>query len=404
MTQQLDAAHILVADDQVDVARTLCRPLHKAGARLRFVTDGNAALQEISSRPFDLILIDMKMPPDEWGGLWLLRQLQDGDWHIPSLIFSGEGSKQQVIEAMRFGTTDWIVKDNAGEELLERCAKVLSDRLDQALVSAGSQLPSPLAHRFIRYDRTADPDKKSVEGLHTLESVFRFTALLGLSTTPPSALRAITPARLAAPSMGTWFDICTAIAKLPGAGDDFTRMLSWLVPGGSDHPPVQELISVRNSFAHGGSTPTTAQAAQLDAVLRRFAHRAVSSWRSDVMVPTSMTYDGRSYTVDLLSLKGTGKPIPGTLTTQSPVITGQAFLLPHHAAPIPLAPWLLTHVPSGTGDVRCLQFDGLQRSKTAQSSTAPFKFAKFDDGADMPTVSHPDATEQTLAQWTTVAG
>lgn len=401
MTQQLSGAHILIADDQVDVARTLCRPLLKAGARLRFVTDGHAALQEVASRPYDLVLIDMKMPPDEWGGLWLLRQLQEGGWQIPSLVLSGEGSKQQVIEALRCGTTDWIVKEHAAEELQERCRAVLSDRLDQALTLAGSRLPTPLAYRFARYERTLDSDKKTVEGLHTLESIFRLAAIFGLSTTPPAPLAGITPARIAAPSMGTWFDICTALAKLPGAGDDFIRMMSWLVPERSDHQPVQKLISVRNDLAHGRSNPTAAQARQLETLLRRFAHRAASSWRADVMVPTSMTYDGRTYSVDALSLKGTGKPIPGKLTTQTPVITGQAFLVPYASTPIPLAPWLLTHTTSGDDDVRCLQFDGLQRNKSDRPSAMPFKFARSHDDADTPTVSHPDAIAQSLAQWTT---
>jgi CheY-like chemotaxis protein len=284
MIQRLGGAHILVADDQLDVARTLCRPLQKAGARLRFVTDGQAALREISSRPFDLIIIDMKMPPEEWGGLWLLRQLREDSWRIPSLVLSGEGSKQQLIQATRQGATDWIDKDQAAEELLERCAHVLSERLAQAFTFAENHLPSPLAYRFARYGRTADPEKKITEGLHTLESIFRFAAILGLSTTPPAALRGITLARLAAPSMGTWFDITTSLAKLPHAGSDFTRMLSWLAPGGSDHQLVREIISARNDLAHGRSTPTADQAAQLDALLSRFAYRAASSWRANLMV------------------------------------------------------------------------------------------------------------------------
>ncbi|KUL22683.1 response regulator transcription factor [Streptomyces regalis] len=400
MIQQLAGARILVADDQSDVARTLCRPLHKAGARLRFVADGHTALQEIATRPFDLILIDMKMPPEEWGGLWLLGQLKDGGWRLPSLVLSGEGSKQQVIEALRLDATDWVLKDHAGEELLERCAKVLSDRHDQALTLAGNDLPSPLAHRFARYERTADPGKKAIEGLHTLEAIFRFAALLGLSTTPPAPLRGITAARLAAPSMGTWFDICTALAKLPGAGSDFMRMLAWLVPEGGDHRPVQELITVRNDFAHGRSAPSVSDAEQLDALLCRFAHRAASSWRADIAVPVSMTFDGTTYAVDALSLKGTDKPIPGTLPTRTSMITGQAFVVPHGAEPIPLAPWLLTHTPPGTHDVRCLQFDGLQRGNPANSGRTPFRYAKTDEGVDTPAVNHPDATEQTLSQWT----
>lgn len=45
MNQRLAGILVLVADDQSDVARTLCRPLQKAGARIHFVADGQAALE-----------------------------------------------------------------------------------------------------------------------------------------------------------------------------------------------------------------------------------------------------------------------------------------------------------------------------------------------------------------------
>ncbi|MFD1277605.1 PleD family two-component system response regulator [Streptomyces kaempferi] len=143
MTQRLANMRILVADDQMDVARTLCRPLHKEGARLRFAADGHTALQEIDTHPFDLLLIDMKMPPEEWGGLWLLRQLKERKCRIPNLVLSGEGSKQQVIEALRLDAVDWVVKGTAGEELLDRCAATVADRLGESLELATHRLPTP---------------------------------------------------------------------------------------------------------------------------------------------------------------------------------------------------------------------------------------------------------------------
>ncbi|MFB7782195.1 response regulator transcription factor [Streptomyces vinaceus] len=399
MTSQLSGVRILVADDQSDVARTLCRPLSKSGARLRFVTDGETALSEVNARPYDLLLIDMKMPPSEWGGLWLLRELQNGGWRIPSLVLSGEGSKQQVIEALRLGASDWVVKDDAGEELLERCTKVLAERMNRSLEFASTGLPTPLAHRFIRYSRTIDREKRVSEGLHTLEAIFRFAAILGLSSTTPAPLRGIRPDQLTAPSMGTWFSLCTALETLPDAGDDFIRMLSWLVPERSDHQLVQELISTRNDLAHGRSAPTATQAEHLDGLLRRFAHRAASSWRADLTVPTTMTYDGTLYVADVLSLRGVGKPVPNKVEIKAPVITGQAFLVPRDAAPVPLAPWLLTQMDQTSNSVHCFQFDGMYRGKDGLVPAALFKYATTDEGAEAATASHPDAKWQTLTAW-----
>ncbi|MEU6372146.1 response regulator [Streptomyces sp. NPDC046909] len=400
MTQRLANLRILVADDQMDVARTLCRPLHKEGARLRFAADGHTALQEIDTHPFDLLLIDMKMPPEEWGGLWLLRQLKERQCRIPSLVLSGEGSKQQVIEALRLDAVDWVVKDTAGEELLDRCAATLTDRLGASLEVATHRLPTPLAHRFARYARATDPDKKVHDGLHALEALLRFAAVLGLSSTPPAPLRGVTPDRLAAPSMGTWFDLCTALSSRPDAGSDFRRVHSWIAPERADHQPVQSLISVRNALAHGRDTPTLEQADQLDQLLRRFAHRAASSWCADLAVPTSMTYDGTQYTLEVLTLQGVGKPTPSTVSTPTPVITGQPILTSRGDTLVSLAPWLLAHTEPASGTVRCLQFDGLQRTKDGLKADTPLRYARTDEGRGLPAVHHPQARWLTLSPWT----
>ncbi|MEU4112865.1 response regulator [Streptomyces sp. NPDC027717] len=400
MIQHLADIRILVADDQKDVARTLCRPLQKAGARLHYVTDGQAALDQMASRPYDLVLIDMKMPPGEWGGLWLLQQMKTEGWSIPSLVLSGEGSKQQVIEALRLNAQDWIVKDDTAD-LLERCTSILTEHHQTSLETATHQLPTPLSYRFARYARTADADKKLIEGLHTLESILRFAVIIGLASTPPTPLKGITADQLAAPSMGTWFALCTALAKAPNASEDFTRTLSWLVPEPSDHQRVQSLIALRNDLAHGREPSQPTQEDHLHALLTRFAHRATCARRIRLVTPISMTYDGTQFFVDVLNLKGVTRPTPETLTLPTSVITGQPLLIAKDGAPTPLAPWLLTPADEAPGSVCCLLFDGLHRTKgAALSTTTPFRYTKTDEGEKQPSAMHPQALWPTLGKWT----
>ena len=255
MTKPLGDAIILVADDQTDVARTLCQPLRSAGASLRYVADGQAALAHLASRPADLILVDMKMPPDEWGGLWLLRELRTGGWAIPVVALSGEGSKRQVIEAQRLGANSWVDKDLAGEELLDQCVMLLAHSFGKALGLASARLPTILASRFARYARITDSDKRMIEGLQVLEAVLRFAALLGLSTTPPRPLPGITSEKVKAPSMRSWFDLAAALNRTPGAGSEFTRLFSFLIPERSEQQVIHDFISIRNDIAHGRATP-----------------------------------------------------------------------------------------------------------------------------------------------------
>src|SRR4051794_29587351 len=106
--KQLTGVLILVADDQTEVVRTLCEPLRREGADLRMVADGQAALAHLETTSVDLLIVDLKMPPEEWGGLWLLRQLNESGSSIPAIVLSGEG--WGVREAFRLGATDYIEK------------------------------------------------------------------------------------------------------------------------------------------------------------------------------------------------------------------------------------------------------------------------------------------------------
>jgi CheY-like chemotaxis protein len=401
VTEPLSDTLILVADDQLDVIRTLCQPLHKAGASLRYVSDAYAALAALSAHPADLILADMKMPPEEWGGLWLLRELRKGGWTVPVVALSGEGSKRQVIEAQRLGANSWVDKDLAGEELLEQCVTLLTDTFEQALDLASLRLPTPLAYRFARYARTTDPDKRMNEGLHVLEMALRFAALLGMSSTPPQPLPAITIEKIRAPSMRTWLDLCSALARAPDAGIDFMRLMSFLIPDRAHHKLVNEFISIRNNVAHGRATLDPSEGRRLDALLRRFAHRAQSAWRTDIAVPMSMTYDGSNYHVEVLKLSGTGTPSPGVVEGADPVVTGELVLLSPDARPLPLAPWLIAQRTDDPATLHCLLFDGLRYIKGEPAADTPFKYSSVYGASDLRSAStRAGGTWQALAPWT----
>ncbi|MEU4594241.1 response regulator [Micromonospora aurantiaca (nom. illeg.)] len=380
MIRQLADVHVLVADDQPDVARTLCRPVERAGARLHFVDNGTAALTAATGRPFDLIIVDLKMPPDDWGGLWLLERLQAEGLRTPALVLSGEGSKQQTIRAMRLGAADWVDKDDASTELLDRCAEVHIKWQAQALEEAIGGLPAPLAAHFARYWRATDVDRQVNVGLAALEAVLRFAAMVGLATTPPAPLSGVTAAQLARPSMGTWLTVCTRLLNLAGAGSEFTRLLACLIPRGGAQP-VQDLVNLRNGIAHGRTTSTAAHADHLDGLLRRFAARAAAFWRADIGVATTMTYDGMLFHAEFDRLRGTRGPFARTVATTDPTITGQVFLLPHAGAPVTLSPWLVAERAPSSGAYHCFQFDG---SDTRPSTESPLRYANAGDPSGPP--------------------
>jgi CheY-like chemotaxis protein len=388
VSKPLTGTSILIADDQIDVVRTLCSSLRDAGASLQFVPDGQTALDHISTHPVDLVVVDLKMPPEEWGGLWLLEQLQNQQQRVPAIVLSGEGW-DVLRDAFRLGAVDYIDKTEVVQDLLPHCTKILDKVYQEALDKASKELPAPLAYRFARYQSTADPEKKLSKGFHALEEILRIGAIIGLSATEPAPLRGVTRQQLSALSMGTWLDLCTALANHPGVDIAFTRFWSWLVPKKADRDPIRNLVNLRNQIAHGRPADRS-MGASLEPLLRRFAHRALSLWRAELAVPQAMTYDGESFATTYVSVTGPGPHKLGTIPTTRALTTGRPILLTPTHPPLPLTPWLVAHRDEATGAIRCWQFDGTTR-KPGTDHSIPLRYAPTDGQPDEAPATIPGA-------------
>lgn len=300
---------------------------------------------------------------------------------------------------MRLGATDWIDKDDADQELLDRVSTILADYHEQSLATASDQLPTPVASRLARYIRTTDPDKQLTEGLHALESLLRFAAAVGLCSTPPFALPGITIDKLAAPAMGTWFNVCTALAGDPGASTSFRRLFACVAPDSTARQLVQAFIPIRNGIFHDSADPRREDLARLDAHLRRAAHRMISCGAGDLAVARSMTYDGEKYAVEVLILRGTGKPSPATILTSAPVVSGTVLLIGKDVEPILLSPLLVAAIPEASGSFHCLQFNGFMRGKGELGPASALKFARTNVVEEYGTGPHPSLTWPAVSVW-----
>lgn len=73
--RRLQEKHILVVDDEVDVADLVARALSTEGCAVDIAFDGRAALAKLEDQPYDLIVCNLKMPG--MGGLQLYDRLKN---------------------------------------------------------------------------------------------------------------------------------------------------------------------------------------------------------------------------------------------------------------------------------------------------------------------------------------
>src|SRR3954469_22672886 len=88
---------VLIADDEPSIRHVLSLVLTDKGYDVRAVADGEEALRELSSRPYDVVISDVRMPKVD--GMALLKAAL-GHWpEITFLVMSAYGSQGQAVGA-----------------------------------------------------------------------------------------------------------------------------------------------------------------------------------------------------------------------------------------------------------------------------------------------------------------
>ena len=101
---------VLVVDDNPGNRDLLERLLNRQGLRVQTAMDGEAALEAIARRRFDLILLDLMMPGMD--GITALDRIKSDPQSrgIPVIMLSAIDETSRVIQCLESGAEDYVVK------------------------------------------------------------------------------------------------------------------------------------------------------------------------------------------------------------------------------------------------------------------------------------------------------
>jgi diguanylate cyclase (GGDEF)-like protein len=104
------SARLLVVDDDANNRVALARRLTQQGYEVETVGDGPHALAGIPDGRYDLVLLDYMMPG--MNGIEVLRRLRNrySQSELPVIMVTGVDQSQTVVEALRLGANDYVVK------------------------------------------------------------------------------------------------------------------------------------------------------------------------------------------------------------------------------------------------------------------------------------------------------
>jgi response regulator RpfG family c-di-GMP phosphodiesterase len=111
-----DRPRVLVVDDEKVIRDMLADFLGMEGYDVRTAEDGTAALRELESRHFHLVISDLKMP--KMGGIALLDEITRAAPDALTVIMTGFGTVETAINAMKRGAYDYVLKPFKLDEIV----------------------------------------------------------------------------------------------------------------------------------------------------------------------------------------------------------------------------------------------------------------------------------------------
>jgi CheY-like chemotaxis protein len=137
---------VLVVDDAPFIRDLVKKALRSQfpGIRTEDAVNGRKAQQMLARERFDLILCDWEMP--EMSGLELLTwcRTQDALKAVPFIMVTSRGDKENVVQAIQAGVSDFIGKPFSNEQLTSKVRKALgrAGKLDALAASAPTRVLS----------------------------------------------------------------------------------------------------------------------------------------------------------------------------------------------------------------------------------------------------------------------
>jgi len=161
---------ILVVEDNKDLARLLELHLRDLTYDVDLAFDGDAGWTQITSQPYDLIILDLMLPGID--GLEICRRIRSRPAYTPILMLTSKSTELDRVLGLEIGADDYVTKPFSIRELMAR-VKAIFRRIDelqsdrrqdkQSLIRAADLVIDPQKRTVSLGDRTIDLTAKEFD-------------------------------------------------------------------------------------------------------------------------------------------------------------------------------------------------------------------------------------------------
>jgi putative nucleotidyltransferase with HDIG domain len=122
-TKSTHQERILIVDDEPWITEVISDQLNLEGFQTATTNDSSQVMDILSSDPYDLVILDVYMPPPD--GFELLQDIQLQHPFLPVLMLTAFTDAETATKAMQNGASDYVVKPHHGPQLAMRVERAL---------------------------------------------------------------------------------------------------------------------------------------------------------------------------------------------------------------------------------------------------------------------------------------
>lgn len=171
---------ILIVDDEASVRDSLYQWFKNDGYRVDTAADAASSLKKLQENPYDIILLDIKMPGMD--GIELQNRIKQIDKDIVTIIITAYASVDTAIQALKDGAFDYVTKPIDPDDLGRLIRNAIEKR---RLVTENIQLRQQIEELLLPDEVVGEspPIKKVMETVNTVAKTDSTVMILGESGT-----------------------------------------------------------------------------------------------------------------------------------------------------------------------------------------------------------------------------
>lgn len=144
-----EKAKVLVVDDEAVVRESYQRSLAGGNYKVRGALNGEEALRLMESEPWDVVLVDIRMPGMD--GITLLKHIKERWPESEVVVITGYSTIETAKEAVRLGAYNYLEKPLGPQEVVAATSSAVQQKkwsLRKDSSSAGPESGKAFDYRF----------------------------------------------------------------------------------------------------------------------------------------------------------------------------------------------------------------------------------------------------------------